>query len=501
MNKSNLLDLISCLDNCVEKYAIDFNNIVKPIERTFNIQTHNTQEFTNAYIATKFLETYFLRSYRNSFCVRELPISYNIRSSSLTTTLSEAPFPSGKRGKKRLKSKGKFSVDAYFNTNIIVESDFPDIDGIIIEHLFVEYKVSDLFKYLSLAEDFIKYKIYTFNNEQYTAFSFINFSKRPLYPTILKAGKPDFVLLPRKINQFLFSANDRVFIYIPKRRPSLSFDYMGKEIDNPNDFRLMEKIAESLHKINNITESMSEDDVLKNVQNKLRDSIYCNNIGIFKNHVSTANVLLENYQRFIKPLFLTLKEKQIINETSLSFETIMKIKSDFRSFEAYYFSSNKINALNEGLSVGYKSSFDIIVLFKVLADVMQISLSPVLKCYSTEGKEGSKEIDYNSILNSSVEKILNDPTFNKEGIVELAINILLFLVNLYEEVFIFDDSGNFEESNEYKLLKASNRIQKILDDLRKTIDCPNRVNIFGKNILQETMNLCQFLIEKFEYEQ
>ena len=105
-------------------------------------------------------------------------------------------------------------MDAYFDINIDVESNDSEIDGQQIRYLFIEYKVSKLFKYLALAEDYLKYKIYTLYNEDKTAFAFITFDNKDIYPTVLKTGSPQYESQKRVLAMHVFySSASRSIMY------------------------------------------------------------------------------------------------------------------------------------------------------------------------------------------------------------------------------------------------------------------------------------------------
>ena len=487
MDKNELLKLISNIDDIIKKYSLDFQAVVKPIEIIFNFKTHNKQEFTNAHYVSDYLKDFFAHSDSLSFFARELPISYGVTKNNLNNVMSDVSGSQNTR--KKYNKKGRFSVDAYFKVNIKVDSLNKSIDGQEIEHLFVEYKVSKLFKYVALAEDFIKYKIYTYNNEKNTAFTFVCFDNKEYYPTILKLNKPDYVLLSKRINKKMFTQDDRVFIYIPHKTSLISVD------DNRPDFLgQLRKSHKLLERIVEVTSDLDENDISEGVQRELINNFYCENINAFKNNVATAKLLFNNYSNFIYPLYKELVVKGIIgDETQFDSDRLLKVKKDFKIYEQNVYGEKKLRSLMDGLSTGYKSSLNILILFNILALKYSVDLKPQLYYVDSESKSGRVKIDYNQILENNTKEIIE----NNEEYISLGVDLLIFIYNLYETIFEIDESGLYVYKKEYEVLKKAKKLQKLFDELRRLIKYDNKINMFGENIENETIMLFEYIFLQF----
>lgn len=487
MDSSDLLTLIKQTDDVIKMYSLQFHAVVKPIEAIFSIGTHNRQEFTNAHIATDYIKTYFKSKDCYNFFVRELPIKYSISESSLNIVEGEAK--GYKAYKKSFKDKSVVSVDAYFDINIDVESKDSGIDGQQIRYLFIEYKVSKLFKYLSLAEDYLKYKIYTYYNEDKTAFVFITFDNKDIYPTVLKAGSPQYVLLSKIISKSMFSKDDRIFIYIPRKTINSNNGDISFE-------PVLTKSYKVLNKISHITDKMSEEDIENKLHNKLRDNFYCSNINSFKNNVLTAHILVSNYQNFIFPLFNELFTKGIIDDKEISQDTLNKMKKEFKELERTFFSDGKNKSLRDGLSTGYKSSFYILLLFNAIAKANHLDFSPKLHTLNVDTKNGQENINYKAILEEKTKLIMESN--NGRNLSFLSYNLLIFVVKLYKTIFEFNEDGEYRFNKEYELFKSATRLQTLINELRKIVGFKESVNVFGNDLEEGTMELCNYIVKLIE---
>lgn len=479
MNSSELKNLIKLTDSALNQYASKFNNIVKPIESVFFFGTHNTNEFTNVYVAKKEIENYLTAYQGCKIAVRELPITYSYSNSIIQAAKAEAL--NIKKHSKSFKKDGYFSVDSYFDVDITVSSNDKTINNTHIKSLFVEYKSSDIFKYLLLADDFIKYKIYTCYHEDDTCFVFINFDKNPNYPSILKRGLPEYFLLPRLIKKSLFSRDDHVFIYIPRKTaPSKIL---------PLPLYNLKKIYHIIHEVESAIETIDEKDLEEKKHFALINDFYVDNIGAFKSGVATAEILLDCYYFFIKPIFDILKEKIPINEFNKYL--LEMVKKGFFNYEKEVYGDKKNRSLNEGLNSGYKSSLNLLVLFNYLNTKYNLGLKPHLKSFESESARGKTTIDYNKILLDNTNYLIEYASQNDymEG---LALNALSFIHNLYQRIFNFDSNGEYSYKEEYLLMKKSNKLQKLINELSGILNIKKEFNMFSENIKHD----CESFFEK-----
>lgn len=473
MDSTALKKLIKITDYELAQYANDFNSVVKPIESIFNFATHNTNEFTNVYVAKKVIERYLTLQQGCKIAVRELPIIYSYGSSVVNSALKDAP--DVVKHTKKFKKDGYFSVDSYFDVDINVRSNDEDINNVRIKYLFVEYKSSNVFKYVLLADDFIKYKIYTNNHENGTCFAFVNFDKNPIYPTILKKGLPDYILLPKILNKALFSADDRVFIYIPRNNGDISKQLPIERNNFKKAYRLIEEVEK-------IIDNIDENDIEERKHIALNDDFYVNNIGAFKNGVTTAELLLGCYSSFISKIYNRLKDLIIIN--NFDKQSLKIVKNDFFKYEKEVYGDKRYRSLTDGLNTGYKSSLNILVLFNFLNVKYNLGLRPALKSFESEAATGTKTINYNQILDNNT-SILVEFASKNDYIDALSLNLLSFIHNLYEKILDFDSEGNYSYKDEYLLIKKTNKLQKNINELSSLLNIRKDFNIYGEHIKED----------------
>lgn len=496
MDSAQLKNLIQLTDDMICNYANDFKTHVKALEPIFGIGTHNTQEYTNAYITTCCLEDYFKANCGCLIAVRELPIAYSVLNSVLSSAVDDVE--DYKKYKKSFSNKSTFSVDAYFDVDIDIVSADKSINGQHIKYLFVEYKVSNVFKYLALAEDFIKYKIYTYKNEKNTAFVFVVFDKKEIYPTILKLKKPSYILLSRVINKAMFSKNDRVFIYIPRKGND---NLLFKETNRVSP-KSMLRIQKTLNKINDLSEDVKNEDLVEGKCFKSTNNFYFSNIGALKNNVSTAKILVDNYYFFIEPLYdFLIHNGTIKSDVTIDKYSLSTLKKQFRDYEKIIFGLKKTRSLKDGLSSGYKSSLNVLTLINVLNKVYKADFTPSLPYFDSETENNAETIYYRDILERNTEITIKKSNAKAyRWMLDAAKNMLIFIVKLYEAVFVFDQNGEYEFSDEYELTRKTRRIQKLINELIKEVDFDNKINIFEDDIETKTASLFSHVYSMFAKE-
>lgn len=486
MNSADLKILIKRTDDAIKDFAFCFDKNVKPIETVFGFSTHNTNEFTNVYAAKKTIEEYLTLYQGCKIAARELPINYSSSKSFISTALSDVDDVS--KHTKEFKQKGYFSIDSYFDVDINVKSLNPHINGKHIKYLFVEYKASKIFKYILLADDYIKYKIYTNGNENNTCFAFVNFDKQPNYPTILKSGKPDYYLLPKAINKSMFSNDDRVFIYIPTNASQTN-----ALIDNKSKLRKTYKIINDIEKT---ISDIDENDIEKRLHLILNNDFYVNNIGAFKNGVTTAKVLLDNYIHFIKPIYDLIRYD--IYDGAIGKEELKTIKRNFSQYERDVYGGKRNRSLKDGLNIGYKSSFNILVLFNLLNKRYNLNLLPALSSFQSDERDGSTEINYFEILNENTNILLNYYLDGNDYVLGLAKDVLSFIVKLYERILIFDEDGTYDYKEEYKLIKKTNKLQKLINEISSILQIKAYINVYDDRIKESGADFFVAIYNSFE---
>lgn len=492
MDKAQLQSLIKDADDKIKDYSSDFSTFVKPIEKVFNFHTHNKQEFTNAYITTRFLDDYFKTNCGCKIAVRELPIKYGAPKKVIDEAIGD--INEYEKYKKDFNTNASFSVDAYFDVDIDVVSSDKAINGKHVKYLFVEYKSSSYFKYLALAEDFIKYKIYTHVTEKDTAFVFLIFSKKEKYPTILKGMNPDYILLPKIINATMFDRDDKIFIYIPNNKTGL----LTKPIKSPSP-KLLSKVVKALTKVNELAGEIKDEELVNGKCFEKNHDFYVENIGALKNNVSTAKILTSNYRLFIKPLYDSLVEKGVLKEDDpFDQEKMTTLRKHFKNYERILLSDKKTQSIKDGLTTGYKSSLNALTLINVLNVKHRVGLKASLSSFLSETEKSYEVIDYEDILKANTDiTIKKGEEEQYQWFDDLSKILIVFIVRLYETIFVFDDNGEYTYSSKYDSIAKAKRIQKLVGNLAKEVDYYEKIDIYSGDIEEKALDFFVFLYNSY----
>jgi len=223
MDLIRLDDFFEKTDSLIKNYAEKFVSE----KHNFDLLTGNFAYLTNErtiasfsnYIIFKLLQD---EGYNILLCINEFPIKINNPLS--CDEFDELKDDVGKTT--RSKSWHTCSVDGYFLIEDFLKSG-------ISTHIFVEYKMNNSFVYLDLADDYLKYKVYTSRNEANTIFTYIIFDKKENYPTILNNERPRYKMIGSKIDKTSISADTKIFIYLGKEKiddTDLEKNHLAKQV-------------------------------------------------------------------------------------------------------------------------------------------------------------------------------------------------------------------------------------------------------------------------------
>ena len=182
-----LKDTASIFMNEVDEYNAHSGNY------SYFASERMLSDLSNNYLASLFFEN---QKINLKLAVSEFPINIIDPKSKLSIVSSEVG------GNKSGASWNKCFVDGYFK----IENNGENY------HLFLEYKMQNVFNYVDLATDYLKYKLYTYKCGLKTIFGYIIFKKENNYPSIIENSNKKFCYLKKNISsQDIYDT--RVYIY------------------------------------------------------------------------------------------------------------------------------------------------------------------------------------------------------------------------------------------------------------------------------------------------
>ena len=162
MNKNELEALIEKVDENIKNFSQQFSIAKEELKNSNSISISLLNERTLAYFTTYILNQIFGQSC--IICINEMKVTMPNLSPQIKESLrKEVSIVKEKRDW----NKDVF-VDSYFAVKDLYYED--------LNNLFVEYKLSNKFEFVQLAQDYLKYKIYTHNsNKNNNIFAYIIF--------------------------------------------------------------------------------------------------------------------------------------------------------------------------------------------------------------------------------------------------------------------------------------------------------------------------------------
>lgn len=491
MNKSELDYLIDTVDAGIKNFSKLFATNILALNSDLAVTSNLLNERTLANFATNFLDQKFRSNYTVTICVNEL----NIKMPALTQSVSALLNNQVDNQSIKREWKDTSYVDAYFN---IVDLHFSNNN-----HLFIEYKLENRFDFTQLAQDYLKYKIYTSNSAlQNSLFAYVIFSKNISYPTVLTTTGYKFVLLAESITKASINPNDKVFIYVPS----------GTDFNLPRTIN----IYPLLDKINSSSKGLSLEEEVLNGYGDLKNNIFYKNIGVFKSNVVIANIIINSYGEIknlynkakLKPSFEGIFDELLdiehssedsprVSNYSFSDEEniviIKYIKEYFKNFETHYSLNNKIEASKKGLNVFYKSSLSIIVILKIFAELNEFEFEPILPVYN---KDKKNEINYNQISEDLKNEKLHYyfQESNRKNFDQLGFGVLYFICNLFEKIVDSHKDGSYKLNDLFLNCKKISAIQNGLDLIKKEINMEEELNVTNSDFRNKSLSLVEKIL-------
>jgi len=343
-------------------------------------------------------------------------------------------------------------------------------------YVFVEYKVNDSFKYFDLANDLIKYLIYTKNSTEKTFFMYVVFNPDD-YITINSSGSVIYQVLQDKVNRFLVNFDANVFLY-----DVCSEEILDSRPDGIEDRGLVEKL-ESISKVIEITIkierlNLTDIDVLES-DNYDINPFYKNKEG-FGKKVITAKVIKDNYniiESVYKYIINNRLDLELNEDSTFDMNDIINDKVDdcdgfvestiryFNNQIDYHLKKRKEELNGATYNVNYRRANWILALVLEFSNLNNIDLSAFRDDIEALHDELEESI---SLIRQGYNSFNNKSKLNT-----LTLSIILYIVKLYELIYDNND-GELEESRNYKTFKKKKELMDALKDAMKVFDNKTR---------------------------
>ena len=389
----------------------------------FRLTNNFCNERTAAYSSTFFLTNYFMKQ------------SYEV------SAINEASFDMKYSVKKERIEELKAEVDGKstkVNKNFFCPDAVMCLSKDNTYRWFIEYKVHiKHFKFVELANDYLKYKLYTNNIDADSTFVYIVFNKhkdKMPYIESSSGGGVKIQFLNKKMTPTDVDKNANVFIYNNVNEKSQT---------KPNDDAQLPSKANNivlkLDKIEKLLEDAIRNDDSFNYDEitDYTDNIYINNINCLGNKVATAEVIQKHFSKIYKlcgRVNITLERlldsaKKVENSFTNIEEMIYWIKGYFpnlikNAFEREFSSSNK--ALINGSK---KRSLILLIMIKKYCELNFVDCDFDLNINEDEQK-GLKDVEKSAFFKSQYKE---EPHKSKYNL--LIESILYFIKESYNIIF------------------------------------------------------------------
>ena len=355
-----------------------------------------------------------------------------------------------------------FSAD-YRNQKLFIPDNF--VSGVPNDYdlplpFFIEYKVGNNFEYIKLANDFLKYKYYTLKADSNSVFIYIIFNpiEKGLKPTLILNTESYPII--QKIENHLSETglNEEASFFIFETTPKENISVELYKTSNKLDL-----ITKYIDKIEDLDIAFSE----------ITD--FEQNAYYLKQHIFGVNVMIakrirREFQK-IKSLYESIEQKENLltnipdqsyfsselfsNEDNIDIEVfIMELARHF---------NNEIRVLpNEKRKQIQKNKFNYISkksLWVLL--LIQKYASDNNLDYSYDNFESEEERE---AFNEDLEK-LDQAYFNQiEKFNQLAIGLIVYIVKLYDVLFIENEDNQLILKEQYEAFKIK---KKLIENIKK----------------------------------
>lgn len=363
-------------------------------------------------------------------------------------------------------------------------------------YTFIEYKVNDVFKYLDLAGDLIKYLIYTNKSKLKTYFMYIVFTKSD-FLTLKPSGNVICQILEENVTASNVNDAANIFLYDSCAEDNENKARNEKELEQR--FIAMSKIMDTLEEINVL--GLNPDDIMQTINYEHND--FYKNKHKFASNVITANIIKDNFVIFKELDDLIRSDNITFDIDSESPIILEKYKTDnvdkdsFSKATAQYFNNqlhynldeikNQIEVEAVKTSLG-RSDW---ILSIIIAFIRMNSLEMV--------SSKSNVIELSENLYKSVNLIVEkyDNSFSRAKLNGLALSLLYYITKLYEIIFDFDiETNEIKSKKKYLSYKKKVDLKAKLEEAIKVFSGRRRkaslvwdfnVTELGKKLLEDIL--------------
>ncbi len=345
--------------------------------------------------------------------------------------------------------------------------------------IFVEYKVNSSFKYLQLANDYIKFKHYSINSttKPYFVYVLLNPNDNGLLITLKNntLTNPKYQLIDVTINEQAIDSTANIFIYKNEDTNSnLSDDLLN----------IVDEINKKMEDFNLLALDNSFDEIFNYGENA-----YYTNMGKFASRVLTSQRIRKKYSEILR-LFNTIKQYEgVIEVPEDSFITLEDFKSDSINTDFFiekltrYFNNQIRNQTSEDendinnaeFSYSRKRALWIQMLLQKFSEDFSETYE-LVHYYDPKEREDSIGIfeRLQSAYNGHYKKNFN----------QLALGLIYYIVQLYKALFSLNEN-KLEYKKEFLAYEIKSSILKQIKKYRKTIGLSRILIDWDSNILDQ----------------
>lgn len=488
INKPSLISLIEKLDNSINEYAKLFSSVGIDFKNKFNNDMLITNERTVASFTNLKIKEFFESSpdIKLTLAVNEFPIE--IRTKIMPTEeeklINETSLPLSKRRKWK-----RCYIDGFFvGDNIYYQG---------TNYLFIEYKMNNTFVFSDLATDYLKYKLYTYNDKSQTIFCYAIFDKKKNYPSLLSHGKAEYFLIDNKITSATIQEKN-VYLYLSNNmNHNQSFDELKKI------YELYEGVSDCSNKINMIGEENF-------VQNSSKENDILAVLKRFNKKIICSSLIRLNYS-YICEIY-----DYLTNNFKDEFEYISSLEGDdflnffndgatYRSFfDNYFVFQDKVDAFENGLRASSFASFNIILLFDYFCELNNIETKNHANYPTVVIGRGNakKKIDFSEVAENKKDALRNyyKKDINESNLFSLTKKIIYFICLVYPIMFEIDKDNNvIDYLPNRKIHDLLSDIQSKIKQIVKTSNYEKRIEIndISSNVSNQLLQLFGHIVNRY----
>ena len=477
--------------NCLE-YSIQNNytsrvvyindSLFKPLFLVPNF----CNERTIAYYSTQFGEEYIRNIIMKKCSVINEPLFTLTKSISISAR---------NKYKKEAGANTKKTYNKFYIPDAAVSLKFDNID----KNYFVEYKVNNPhFKFFQLANDYLKYKLYSSSNTIDTKFIYIVFNKNDGIPTLLNGIdiNPKIQFLSNCISKSTIDDKANVFIYDKDIIPMQNKNGLLEHYIGSNEINVIDKVIKSIEKLDEKTI-----DEFNNIKDYSND-VYVKNIMKLGNKVSTAKILLEKYYEIIKLNDeIKINAYELIDKANNFSEKKIETLDDlfywmftnFKNISGEEFKKEEREISSVLLNTIRRKSMFILLMLEKYSNDNRLNIIKIVP------KTKKESLDLEKFKNSNFYQSLNSYKLSNTLFKVLCETIIYYLCGIYKSIYkiennqiLFDIDGNplINENFSNYLIKKN-----IIENIRKikySFGKSNNFNVdwnidledFGKSLLE-----------------